>query len=640
MPTLEPPPVPDSHADTLAAPPDGTAATLPAASRPASSPTAGAVDLTAAELEERGFAARYETGDLLGQGGMGEVHVCRDARIGRRVALKRIRPSVDGAGDAARARFLREARIQAQLEHPAVLPVYDLGRGPDGGEFFTMKRVRGRTLAELLDALRKGDDAEAARACSRHRLLTAFGSVCLAVDYAHARGVLHRDLKPANLMLGDFGEVYVLDWGLAKLAGEPEAEEERIDPAGGPGGGETVAGSILGTPGYAAPELLRGAPADARSDVYSLGAILFELLTHEPLHAAATAAERISDTLAGIDARASARAPEREVPPELDALCVRATALAPADRPASARELHDAVERFLEGDRDLQLRRDRSRWHTEAAAAAAREALGSHGGLDDRRRALKEVGRALALDPDNRAAAGTLVELIATPPREVPAEVRAEIRRVDDDSLRTAARLGVFAYGACLALAPVFVAMGVRSVAAVALSCALFAGAAAASYLMSRRERMHVAWPLSVLALGTAALGAASALFGPYILIPTILAMSTIAYAQHLGRLRWGVIVFVGCLGVVVPVLLEWTGVVPPAYSFTDGVIQVLPRAVSFPRPATEIVLFLASVVAIFAAALYMLHFQRALADAQRDVQLHTWQIRQLVSEPEAPARR
>src|SRR5262249_54753115 len=151
---------------------------------------------------------------------MGEVHLCRDARIGRRVALKRLRTQGGpGSTPAARARFLREARIQAQLEHPSGVPVYDLGRTPRRREVFTMKRVRGRTLGQILR------DA----ATSRRKLLAAFSSVCLAIHYAHARGVLHRDLKPANLMLGDFGEVYVLDWGLAKITGETESNDEKVE---------------------------------------------------------------------------------------------------------------------------------------------------------------------------------------------------------------------------------------------------------------------------------------------------------------------------------------------------------------------------------------------------------------------------
>src|SRR6185503_1514109 len=230
---------------------------------------------------------------------------CRDARIGRRVALKQLRSgggTTSGSGD--RARFVREARIQAQLEHPAMVPVYEMGKTPDGGEYFTMKRVRGRTLADVLAELKEGAPETAART-SQRRLLTAFSSVCLAVQYAHERGVLHRDLKPANLMLGDFGEVYVLDWGVAKLFGEADGGEA-IEDTGGEGV-QTVAGSIFGTPGYSAPEQVSGRPTDPRSDVYALGAILFEILALEPLVPRAVVSRMVADTLAGADARVSVR---------------------------------------------------------------------------------------------------------------------------------------------------------------------------------------------------------------------------------------------------------------------------------------------------------------------------------------------
>ncbi|MCA9797823.1 MAG: serine/threonine protein kinase, partial [Candidatus Eremiobacteraeota bacterium] len=171
-----------------------------------------------------------------------------------------------------RARFLRECRIQGQLEHPAVVPVHDLGVGPDGAVYFTMKRVLGFTLDQIVAGLRRGDP-ELIRRFSRRRLLTAFLSICQAVELAHARGVIHRDLKPANMMLGDFGEVYVLDWGLARLASDPVSAVHEIRPVP-PGESDhrlTAAGTFLGTPGYLPPEHARGEAIDPRADVYALG---------------------------------------------------------------------------------------------------------------------------------------------------------------------------------------------------------------------------------------------------------------------------------------------------------------------------------------------------------------------------------
>ncbi len=163
-----------------------------------------------------------------------------------------------------RARFVREARVQAQLEHPAIVPVYDFGIDGAGQPFFTMKCVRGATLESAIDDLRRADET-ALRLFTRHKLLAAFVQVCLAVDFAHERGVIHRDLKPANVMLGGHGEVYVLDWGVAKVRSatrtlDPTAEDapEPVDDAPPEGttttkSAPTAAGAMLGTPGYMAP---------------------------------------------------------------------------------------------------------------------------------------------------------------------------------------------------------------------------------------------------------------------------------------------------------------------------------------------------------------------------------------------------
>ena len=584
--------------------------------------TPGAVDLSATLLEEQGFAKRYELDQLLGQGGMGEVHLCRDARIGRRVALKRLRAQGgSGSTPQARVRFLREARIQGQLEHPAVVPVYDLGRTPDGAEFFTMKRIRGRTLAEIL----------ADGGTTRRKLLQAFSSVCLAVDYAHARGVLHRDLKPANLMLGDFGEVYVLDWGLAKIASDPEDQGEKVDL--GDSSGQTIAGAILGTPGYAAPEVMAGKPAVARSDVYALGAILFELLTGERLHRGDSVGELIRSTMAGAEARGSVRAPQRDVPPELEELCVQATALEATARPQTPRELSEAVERFLDGDRDLELRREHAARHAEAAGKAAELALAAGAPLAERQRALSEVGRALAFDPENRDAALTLVKLLTTPPADVPAEAQQEIDRVEYEQRRTAARLGVFAYLASIALMPMVPVIGVRSWTALIASAILFAAAAATSFSISRVAKPAGFALIAILLFSTGAIGSISYLFGAYVLVPAVLAVNTMGFAMHERAVPAPIIISIGTLGVIVPAALEWLRVCPPAYHFGDGVIEIFSRAMAFHGRAPEIVLWVGSVATVVGSSIFAVHASRARVLAEQRLQLHAWQLRQLVAD-------
>jgi len=221
---------------------------------------------------------RYRVLRRLGKGGMGEVMAVRDETIGREIALKRIRRN--DPSERMVARFLREAAIQGQLEHPAIVPVHEIGRDSKGLPFFTMKKVAGTTLAKVLDGDRSG--------YSRQRLLRAFVEVCLAIEFAHKHGVIHRDLKPDNIVLGEFGEVYVLDWGVAKVIGEADIEPDTI----GSGPGEptidrtTIPGTPIGTPGYMAPEQAHGfLDVDGRADVYSLGCVLFEILTNVRIEA-------------------------------------------------------------------------------------------------------------------------------------------------------------------------------------------------------------------------------------------------------------------------------------------------------------------------------------------------------------------
>jgi serine/threonine protein kinase len=248
----------------------------------------------------------YEIVAAIGRGGMGTVYLARDRDLDREVALKVVEP-----GDLA-DRMLREARILARLEHPGIVPVHDVGTLPDGRVFYAMKRVRG---------LRLDEHARAIDLTERMRVL---GRLCEAVAFAHAHGVIHRDLKPENVMVGPFGEVLVMDWGVAKerKAPSPPGPLSHLPPSPPPGEGETAHGTVLGTPGYMAPEQERGdvEAIDERTDVWALGAILAFLLQGE-----------------------------EAVPRPLAAIRDRAMAPQPADRYSSVEDLAADLSRFRAG---------------------------------------------------------------------------------------------------------------------------------------------------------------------------------------------------------------------------------------------------------------------------------------------------
>jgi serine/threonine-protein kinase len=359
--------------------------------------------------------------------------------------------------------------VQGQLEHPAIVPVYELAESDEGHTYFTMKRVKGESLHEVIGRLRTGDARDGD---SRRRRLNAFAQVCLAVDFAHKRGVVHRDLKPANIMLGDFGEVYVLDWGVAKIEDAPELDDLRLSTDHE---GETQAGAILGTPGYAAPEQV-GGTATRSSDIYSLGAVLFELLTFEKLHVGRTAIALLVSTTDGANAHIAARCPDADVPPELEAICVRATATDPADRYPSARALHDALTAFLDGDRDLALRQAAAVEAAERARALGRQALEGDDAV--RPRAMQAVGRALGLDPGNRDAIATLVGLLEQPPRDLPPQAAAEVDEAHQAHQRLAARGGALGFMSWFFYLPLLLVMGVRDVFSLGVSTVLMLAAA------------------------------------------------------------------------------------------------------------------------------------------------------------------
>jgi serine/threonine protein kinase len=243
--------------------------------------------------ERPGPGGRYRVEGTIAEGGVGAVYEGRDTELDRPVAIKVLKRR-HARSEAMVGRFLEEARIEGQLQHPGVVPVHEVGQLSDRRPFFTMKLVEGKTLAWLLE----NRDSPAS---DRRWFLTVFEKVLETVAYAHSKGVMHRDLKPSNIMVGAFGEVQVMDWGLSKVVGaevtspeHPDASSlAREDRAASRRDGRSETGSVMGTPAYMPPEQARGEvdSLDERSDVFSLGAILCEILTGKPPYAGATSRE-------------------------------------------------------------------------------------------------------------------------------------------------------------------------------------------------------------------------------------------------------------------------------------------------------------------------------------------------------------
>jgi eukaryotic-like serine/threonine-protein kinase len=653
---------PDDAADTLRGGPDvtpapadpddpdalGTAATgivhTPLPRRAAVAPTvaAGAIDRTTSRggphARRRGDSqlgvvtdrGRYRFGEVLGEGGMGEVLLAHDEHIGRDVAVKRIRAAEPSAEELTR--FVREARVQGRLEHPAVVPVHDLAVDGDGRPFFVMKRLTGTTMLELLARLRDGREPDPAAV--RRRLLRAFADVCLAIEFAHSCGVIHRDLKPANIMLGDFGEVYVLDWGVARaagdladLGGQPSGvtgpASGRLTSGLGLDTGDTQVGTVLGTPAYMAPEQLAGERAGPAADVYALGCILFEITTGGALHGPGRS---VGEALTQPAARASARRPD--VPPELDAICEKATRTDAAARFASARAVGDAVQAFLDGDRDLAAR---------AALAAeqvakAKAALAQGEDEASRRVAIQAAGRALALDPTASEAAELVSHLMLRPPREVPAEVEREVDRIDTETARHQARLGAVSLLGYLGFVPVLIWTGVRDPVFVVAFAGLAAASALHVFLLSRRTDIRRGGIYANACLNAVLIALISRMVGPFIIAPTLATTTLMAYAAHpkFGRIA----VVAGILGaaIAVPWALELAGVLAPTYRFTAAGELVLGSSVVRFSSAPVQVAFAMLLVALLAiVGLLSRVLARRQREATRALELHAWHLRQIV---------
>ncbi len=292
-----------------------------------------------------GARSKYELLSLIGRGGMGDVFEVEDAALTRQVALKRLRAEV--ATPHARSMFQQEATITAQLEHPNIVPVHECGVLETGEAYFTMKRLRGTSLRDVMNALARGDPDVTAR-FPPVRIGILFLEIVRAVGYAHARGVVHCDLKPGNILIGEHGEVAVSDWGLARKDALPPPRPG-VTAVRFPENAPESVGIISGTIPYMAPEQAYGVVVDRRADVYALGAILYELLTLQPVYPARGLDDLLRQLGGAIPPRR--RAPKREISEEIEAVCVRCLEQTPKKRFDSALELQAAVEDWLTGTR-------------------------------------------------------------------------------------------------------------------------------------------------------------------------------------------------------------------------------------------------------------------------------------------------
>jgi serine/threonine-protein kinase len=313
--------------------------------------------------------ARYVLGKTIGRGALTRVVLAEDRSLKRTVAMKILdRKQADGP---TLQRFLAEAQATGQLEHPNIIPVYDVGALPDGSLFYTMKYVAKASLRKVIHELRQ-DRPETVSEFGLMRLLGAFNQVAMAVDYAHSKGVIHRDLKPENILLGEYGEIIVMDWGIAKLIGD----EVHVS---GAGRRLTPADTVFGTPEYMAPEQAQGLANSPAIDVYALGAILYELLCLSPPFEGNSPVETMVKVVREPAVPPSRRAMEfgRHVPTELEEICMQALSKAPDARQASAHELRDGVEAFIEDRKNAAHNREMADVHVAQADEMASQYLGS-----------------------------------------------------------------------------------------------------------------------------------------------------------------------------------------------------------------------------------------------------------------------
>lgn len=299
--------------------------------------------------------SRYVNFHEMARGGNARLRSCWDSVIGRTIALKTLLPEV-AAERSERRRFLREARVTAQLQHPNTVPVYEIGNDPEEGLYFTMKRISGENLFEVLKRIARRDEATVAE-FTLTRLLEIVIDACQALSYAHTRGVIHRDVKPENIWVGNFGEVILLDWGVAKVWGHSdESDSISHSTLKSPKLDDetqlrtlTARGQRPGTPLYMSPEQVEGRRGiDERSDIFSVGVVIYEMLTLSEPFKGRNVDETFDNIRNYIPPLPSEKAKYFDIPPELDQLVMKCIAKKPGERP-------QAIRRVVEELRSIEL---------------------------------------------------------------------------------------------------------------------------------------------------------------------------------------------------------------------------------------------------------------------------------------------
>ncbi len=319
------------------------------------------------ELMDGSPADRYSVTTKINEGGMKAIWEVDDHRTARKVAMALIQDSKIASENDIDS-FLYEARLTANLQHPNIIPIYDIALDENGNPYFTMKALKGETLGDIIKQLRNGN-AEYTRRYTRTRLLGIFLKTCNAIDYAHTKGVIHLDLKPSNINIGDFGDVHVLDWGLSTLIthlneydGEPVSWQSMDDVS--LESGQTLTrylertakrrefkNVVGGTPGYMSPEQAQGVPSDVdfQTDVYMLGSVLYEILTYQCPISGSTVKEALQKTVRGDFSSPMKRAPELRIPAPLNAITMKAMATDPSERYPNIATLIRDLHQYQDG---------------------------------------------------------------------------------------------------------------------------------------------------------------------------------------------------------------------------------------------------------------------------------------------------